>query len=208
MLAEKHRPKIFDDVIGQDRVIAGTRWMLDHSENAAGPSILYTGPSGSGKTTLAECAATYWGITELDRWRIESAECDVARLRELAADCQTYGSGPTSRKLYLVDEIHTLTQRAKDRLLSLLENLPAHVLFVGTTTEENWCEPTLFSRFSRFPLAKLSSATVVDRLLWVASHEGLPVPEGRHWAERLVKYEGLNLRDLLNNLPQRAFAAA
>lgn len=114
-----------------------------------------------------------------------------------------YGSGKSGRKLYIIDEIHTVTGRAADRLLSLLEALPAHVLLIGTTTESGWTDGILLSRWVRFDLAKVRSSDVAALLKRIAKAEGLPIPDDPQWAAKLVKYHGLNIRDQLNQLPQR-----
>lgn len=202
MLAEKYRPRTFDHVIGQDKVIAGMRWYLDQAAGS-GLALLLTGPSGSGKTTLGECAARYWGCTDFDIHRIESAQCDVTTLRELDSNMHVYGAGRDGRKMYLIDEVHTVTGRAADRMLSLLEGLPSHVLLVGTTTETNWTDGILLSRWVRFELAKVRSADVAAYLEQIAEREGLPIPADPKWADKLVKYHGLNIRDHLNQLPAR-----
>ncbi len=200
MLAERHRPQPFDDVVGQDKAIRLLKWHLDRTET--GLAILLTGPSGSGKTTLAECAGRYWGVADFDVHRIESAECDVATLRKLANDMSYFGSGKSGRKLYIIDEIHTVTGRAADRLLSLLESLPAHVLLVGTTTQADWTDGILLSRWVRFDLGKPRAADVAAHLERVAEIEGLPTPDNG-WALRYVKGNGINIRELLNQLPAR-----
>jgi len=202
MLAEKHRPKTFDDVIGQDQVVTAMRWYLDQPHES-GLAFLLTGPSGSGKTTLACCAARYWGCTDFDVHRIESAQADVAMLREVADNAYIYGAGRDGRKMYLIDEVHTITGRAADRMLSLLESLPAHVLVVGTTTESDWTDGTLLSRWIRFDLQKVSSRDVARHLERIARMEGLPIPEDPKYFDKLVKYHGLNIRDHLNQLPAR-----
>jgi len=202
MLAIKHRPKTFADVIGQDKVIAGLKWLLDRPSET-GHAVLLTGPSGNGKTTLAECAARHWGCTELDIIRIESAECDVNRVRDIADHMYTYGAGRDGHKAYIIDEVHTVNGRAADRLLSLLESVPRHVLIIGTTTETDWCSSMLFSRWFRLDLQKVSSAKVAEYLQGIAEAEGLPIPDDPKWAEKLVKYHGLNIRDQLNQLPAR-----
>jgi len=201
MLAEKYRPRTFEQVIGQDRTITGMRWYLDNA--TGGLALLLTGPSGSGKTTLAECAARYWGCTEFDIQRIESAQCDVTTLRDLDNSMHLYGAGRDGRKMYLIDEVHTITGRAADRMLSLLEGLPSHVLLVGTTTESNWTDGILLSRWIRFELAKVKSSDVAAYLEAIAQQERLPVPADPQWAAKLVKYHGLNIRDHLNQLPAR-----
>lgn len=205
MLAEKYRPRCFADVIGQERVIAVLRWHLDRALTT-GPAFLLTGGSGVGKNVLAECSAQHWGVSAWAIERVESAECDVARLRVLSDTIPFYGMGSRhGRRLVLIDEIHTVTGRAADRLLSILESLPAHVLVVATTTETDWCEPTLFSRWIRLDLQKPKSADVAVLLERVARAEGLPVPDDPGWAAKMIKYCGLNIRDLLNQLPKRLF---
>ena len=201
MLAEKYRPRAFEQIIGQDKVIAGMRWYMDNA--TGGLALLLTGPSGSGKTTLGECAARYWGCTDFDIHRIESAQCDVNALRELDSNMHVYGAGRDGSKMYLIDEVHTITGRAADRMLSLLESLPSHVLLVGTTTESNWTDGILLSRWIRFELAKVKSSDVAAYLEQIAAREGLPVPADPKWADKLVKYHGLNIRDHLYQLPAR-----
>lgn len=203
MLAEKWRPKTFEQVIGQARTVAKLRQKLDGA--TGGMAILLTGPSGSGKTTLAECAAEYWGIPEHGRIRIESATCTVDRLDELADSMRLYGPGRAGRKMYLIDEVHTITGRAADRLLSLLESIPSHVLIVGTTTEADWTGGILLSRWSRMQLDKPPSAEIAALLERVAQAEGFSMPPDPAWAAKLVKYNGCNLRDQLNQLSDRLF---
>ncbi|GMU21865.1 MAG: hypothetical protein AMXMBFR13_19530 [Phycisphaerae bacterium] len=208
MLAEKYRPQSFAEVIGQERVIAALRYYLDQQAGRSGLAFLLTGPSGSGKTTLAECAAEYWGIPPAGRHKIESATCDASTLNQLASDIYVYGPGRAGRKLYVIDEIHTVTGRAADRLLSLLESLPSHVLLIGTTTQADWTDGILLSRWVRFGLQKVSSGAVAAHLEHVAREEGLPIPEDPQWAAKLCKYSptGLNVRDLLNQLPAALLA--
>ena len=88
-------------------------------------------------------------------------------------------------------------------MLSLLESLPKHVLLVGTTTETDWTDGILLSRWTRFDLAKVRSADVAEHLERIARGEGLPIPDDPKWAEKLVRYHGLNIRDQLNQLPAR-----
>ena len=115
----------------------------------------------------------------------------------------TYGlNGP---KCYVIDEIHTVTGRAADRLLSLLEEIPKHVLICATTTVPDWTDGILMSRWTRFDLAKVRSSDVARLLERVATQEDLPIPADAKWADKLVKYHGLNIRDQLNQLPSRLF---
>ena len=130
----------------------------------------------------------------------------ISTSRLLAAgEVRYFGTGPGGRKLYVIDEIHTVTGRAADRLLSLLESLPAHVVLVGTTTETDWTDGILLSRWIRFDLGKPNSGEVAEHIRAVAEREGLPIPIDSKWAEKLIKYHGLNIRDQLNQLPARLF---
>ena len=67
-----------------------------------------------------------------DIHKVESAQADVNTLRQLADNAHIYGAGRDGRKMYVIDEIHTVTGRAADRMLSLLESLPSHVLIAFT----------------------------------------------------------------------------
>lgn len=96
-------------------------------------------------------------------------------------------------------------QRAADRLLSLLESIPSHVLIVGTTTETDWTGGILLSRWSRMQLDKPPSAEIAALLERVAQAEGFSMPPDPAWAAKLVKYNGCNLRDQLNQLSDRLF---
>ena len=183
------------------------RWYLDQPRGDSGLAFLLTGPSGTGKTTLGECAARYVGCTDFDIHKVESAECDVQTLRKVAGDMYTYGAGRNGRKMYIIDEVHTVTGRAADRMLSLLEELPAHVLVVGTTTETGWTDGILLSRWVRLDLQKVRAADVAAYLEHIARVERLPIPEDPKHFEKLVKYHGLNIRDHLNQLPARLLAS-
>ena len=92
--------------------------------------------------------------------------------------------------------------------MSLLESLPAHVVLVGTTTETAWTDGILLSRWIRFDLGKPNSAEVAEHIRTVAEREGLPIPTDPKWADKLIKYHGLNIRDQLNQLPARLFDSA
>ena len=144
--------------------------------------------------------------TEFDIHKVESAQADVNTLRQLADNAHIYGAGRDGRKMYVIDEINTVTGRAADRMLSLLESLPSHVLLVGTTTEADWTDGILLSRWVRFDLAKVRSTDIAAHLECVALAEGLPIPTDPTWTSKFVKYHGLNIRDQLNQLPARLLA--
>lgn len=206
MLSEKYRPATFDDIIGQHKTIDLLRWHLSQQSDS-GRALLLTGPSGCGKTSLALCAARFWGVADFDIHRVESATLDVAAVRRLAEDVAYFGCGTSGRKVYVIDEVHTVGARACDRLLSLLENLPQHVTIVATSTETNWSGETLLSRWLRFDITKPRCSDVAKHLEWIAAAENLPTNGDTAWATKYCKATGLNLRTLINQLPAHLLGA-
>jgi len=205
-LAEQYRPASFVDVVGQDKAVTLLKYYLGRGSGCA---LMLLGPSGSGKTTLAMCAAREWGCDDMSTTLVSSAESDVGSIRELAEHMSYRGWGESGRKCYIIDEIHTLSARAADRLLSVLESIPPHVLLIATTTESTWLEQreTLWSRWHRIGLAKPRSGDVAALLQKIADAEKLP-NDANGWADRYVKYNGLNLRNLINGLPEHLLQPA
>ena len=76
----------------------------------------------------------------------------------------------------------------------------------GTTTELDWSDGTMRSRFAKVYTSKIRAEDVARYLEKVAANERLPIPDDPKWAEKLVKYHGLNVRDHLNELPDRLLA--
>src|SRR5690606_20178383 len=81
-------------------------------------------------------------------------------------------------KVYIIDEVHMLTNEAFNALLKLLEEPPAHVIFIFATTEPHRLPATIISRCQRFDLHRLSDQDLAARLRQVAEAEGIPLEEG------------------------------
>src|SRR5690606_3947074 len=108
-------------------------------------------------------------------------------------------------KIYIIDEVHMLTNEAFNALLKVLEEPPAHVVFVFATTEPHKIPATVASRCQRFDFRRLSSADAIGRLKHVAAAEGIDVTDDA--LALIARYADGSLRDGLGILDQaRAYA--
>lgn len=134
-LYEKYRPTRLEDVVGQPKAVAVIRSAIEGGR-LGGSAWWITGPSGSGKTTLARIIAGTiaddWFTREYD----SGADLTVSELGELRHDLQLYAGGKGGRAV-IVNESHSLRADVLDRLKGILEPVPAHVVWVFTTTAED-----------------------------------------------------------------------
>ncbi len=143
MLSERYRPQKWADFVGQP-IIAEIEqactdpWLFD----GCGERWLFEsdGIAGCGKTSAAYVAARQLGCSDFAIERIDSRACTVQDFRELSTSMQFYGFGGNARKCYIIDEIQHLNRECLRMLLGLLENLPQHVIVIGTTTSINWAD--------------------------------------------------------------------
>lgn len=178
-LAERYRPQTWGDLVGQEKVVAKIGLLA--ARGLGGRAFWLSGQSGTGKTTigrlLAAEVADEFNIEELD-----ASDLTPAALRELERSMQTRGLGAKSGRAYIVNEAHGLRRDTIRQLLVVLERLPAHVLFVFTTTNDG--EASLFedyddahpllSRCVNLPLSRRDLASAfAARAREIATVEGL-----------------------------------
>lgn len=219
VLARKWRPREFGDVAGQDVVVRALSNAIER--NRVHHAYLFSGSRGTGKTTVARIlarslncekgpTATPCGECDpcreilsgnsLDVLEIDGASTrgidDVRRLREDVKLAPSRGK----KKVYIVDEVHMLTQQAFNALLKTLEEPPAHVVFVLATTDPQKLPETILSRCQRFTFTRIPVANAVERLREVVTGEGAEITEGALLV--LARRAGGALRDALGFLDQ------
>jgi len=189
-LARKYRPRRFDDVRGQDHVVRALKHALAHDR--LHPAILLTGTRGVGKTTLGRIIAKglncETGVTaqpcgqcgacrEVDEGRfIDLVEIDAASRTKVddtrqLLDNVAYAPVRGRYKVYLIDEVHMLSNASFNALLKTLEEPPPHIKFILATTDPQKLPVTVLSRCLQFNLKRLPVALIRDALVEVLTAE-------------------------------------
>jgi DNA polymerase-3 subunit gamma/tau len=192
VLARKYRSQSFDDIIGQDPVAKTLKNAI--KTHRVAHAYLFTGTRGVGKTTMARimakalnclsfdepvtepcckcesCIAVNLGedidVLEIDGASNNGVE-EVRKLRENAI----YRPARARFKIYIIDEVHMLSNSAFNALLKILEEPPSHVKFIFATTEPNKVIPTIQSRCQRFDFSNISPPVIAKQLQYVLEQE-------------------------------------
>jgi len=187
VLARKWRPQTFDSVVGQDAITRTLRNALASGRIAH--AYLFAGPRGIGKTTTArllarallctartgpepcgKCAVCVEGLagTLVDVIEIDGASNrGIEEIRTLRENVK-YTPARGKYKVYIIDEVHQLTEAAFNALLKTLEEPPPHIVFVLATTDPREIPPTVLSRVQRFdfrPIAPDALRTSLEHIL-------------------------------------------
>ena len=187
VLARRTRPQTFDEVVGQQHVTVTLRNAI--ASGRLPHALLLAGPRGIGKTTIARLVAKALncddGPTEkpcgrcgpcleissggsMDVQEIDAAShTGVDNVRDII-ETSRYAPTPGKHRIFIIDEIHMLSQPAFNALLKTLEEPPDRTLFVFATTDPQKIPATVLSRVQRFDLRRLGSAEMLERLreLW------------------------------------------
>jgi DNA polymerase-3 subunit gamma/tau len=219
VLARKWRPKVFDDVIGQEYIIQTLKNAISSGKTAH--AFIFSGPRGVGKTSTARIVAkainckdgpTHLPCSEctncqeisegnsLDVIEIDAAShTGVKDIREIIENVKYLpSSGKT--KIYIIDEAHMLSQSAFNALLKTLEEPPPHVLFILATTEVQKIPVTILSRCQRYDFKKVSTDKIKDRIMLVTSTENINITEETIYL--IAQESDGSLRDALSLLDQ------
>ena len=222
-LYRKWRPKTFSDVVGQEHITTTLRRQV--AEGRLSHAYLFTGTRGTGKTTCAKilakavncehpvngdpcnCCPACLGIdsgTLLDVVELDAASNNgVDNVRALR-DEAIYSPAQVKMRVYIIDEVHMLSTPAFNALLKILEEPPAHLMFILATTELHKVPATILSRCQRFSFRRILPRDIQSRLAYVAAQEKIDLkPDG---AELLARLSDGALRDALSLLDQCAAA--
>ena len=219
VLARKWRPANFTEVAGQGHVLKSLINALDNER--LHHAYLFTGTRGVGKTTLArilaKCLNCETGITskpcescaachEINEGRfIDLIEVDAASrtkvedTRELLENVQ-YSPSRGRFKVYLIDEVHMLSNHSFNALLKTLEEPPAHVKFLFATTDPQKLPVTILSRCLQFNLKNLSPQLIVEYLQKVLQEEDIAHEEDALW--QIASAAAGSMRDALTLVDQ------
>jgi DNA polymerase-3 subunit gamma/tau len=219
VIARKWRPQTFDDVVGQDHVVRTLKNAI--ARNRIAHAYLFVGPRGTGKTSTARIFAKALNCTggpkadfdvndpaciaiaegsHLDVIEIDGASNNgVEQVRDLR-DTVRYAPAQGKFKIYIIDEVHMLSNAAFNALLKTLEEPPAHVKFVFATTDVQKVLPTILSRCQRFDLKPIPEALIVGRLQQIAKAEKITVAPAA--LESIARLADGGMRDAQSILDQ------
>lgn len=175
-LAHRYRPKSFDEVVGNDKVVEQLKAILSREPKKRPHFFLFTGPFGCGKTTLARLIKDELNCSNIDFHEINASDkTGVDDVRKLISDSRA-GAIKGDIKIYLIDEVHKLSGAAQEAMLKPLEDFPSHVYFICGTTEPEKLKSTFKSRATHLALQPLAKPIMVKFLKGICEKEGVEFP--------------------------------
>ena len=216
-LYRKWRPRTFEDVVGQQGIVAALKNQI--ATGRVGHAYLFTGTRGTGKTTCAKIFAKAvncqdktspdpCGVCQIckgidDGSILDVVEIDAAsnngvdNIRDLR-DETAYTPSACAYKVYIIDEVHMLSIAAFNALLKIMEEPPSHVIFILATTEIHKVPATILSRCQRYDFGRIKPEDIAARVSYVAAQEQLELTEGA--AALIARLADGALRDALSIL--------
>ena len=196
VLARKYRPKIFDEIVGQDAIVQTLKNAVIHDRTAH--AYIFSGTRGVGKTSIARILAKSincingptvnpCGIcpacvqiqngSSVDVIEIDGASnTGVDAIRDLKENIIYLPQG-FKYKIYIIDEVHMLSNSAFNAILKTLEEPPAHAKFIFATTELHKVPETILSRCQRFNFKRIPTNIIYNKLKEISVAEGISVTD-------------------------------
>ena len=217
-LYRTYRPQSFNEVIGQKTIVQTLMNALN--ENKISHAYLFAGPRGTGKTTMARLLAKSLNCSEgfghqcnkcenclsiaqgnhPDVIEIDAASNrGIDDIRDLIENVK-YSPIMGRYKVYIIDEVHMLTNEAFNALLKTLEEPPSNVIFILATTEPHKLMPTIMSRLQRYDFEKVSDKEIISRVKEILKKENVTYEDQA--IEELVSLADGGVRDTLSMLDQ------
>lgn len=217
-LYRKYRPTQFEDVIGQETIVKS----LENSiiKNKISHAYLFTGPRGTGKTTMAKLMAKSINCT--DENKVICGQCESCKQADAGSHPDIVEIDAASNngveeirtliervkftpiigdyKVYIIDEVHMLSQGAFNALLKTLEEPPSHVVFILATTEIHKVLPTIISRCQRYDFSRIDSDSISKRLDQIVESENREIEKGA--SSVIASLSGGGMRNALTILEQ------
>jgi len=220
VFARKYRPQDFDSVVGQEHITQTLKNAIEQDRLAH--AYLFVGPRGVGKTSTARilakalncekgqsanpcgvcqmcrdiAAGTSLNVMEFDA----ASNTQVDKIREIIIENVKYAPTSGKYKLYIVDEVHMLSNSSFNALLKTLEEPPAHVKFIFATTDVQKVPTTILSRCQRFDLRRIPAKLISDHLQFIAKNEKISLDDAA--AHAIAKGAEGGLRDAESMLDQ------
>ena len=216
-LYRKYRPHKFADFIDQDNV---KKILVNSIENnKVSHAYLFSGPRGIGKTSMAKIFAKAINCTDFNKYNDVCDECDncreanensvdiieidaasnngVDQIRDLKNKIAIVPS-KLKYKVYIIDEVHMLTNSAFNALLKTLEEPPSHVVFILATTEFYEVPETIVSRCQCFSFSRISLGSLEERLKYIADKEKIAIEDDA--ITEIAHFSNGGLRDAIGML--------
>lgn len=217
-LYRKYRPTSLTDVVGQEQNLL----MLKNTvlNNKISHAYIFSGPRGTGKTTVAKIFAKMVNCENLNADGTPCEKCSfctgfnsnsdiieldaasnngVDEIREIRDKVKLVPNN-SKYKVYIIDEVHMMTNQAFNALLKTLEEPPKHIIFILATTEYHKIPLTITSRCQKFSFTKISVENIVKKLKYIVEKEKKTVDE--ELLKKIAVVSDGGLRDAINLLDQ------
>lgn len=217
VLYRKYRPQNFDEVVGQKYIVDNLKHSIKNNKQSH--AYLFTGPRGTGKTSIAKifakslncldskdgnpcekCSSCLEINNNSDILEMDAASNNgVDEIREIINNVRLAPSF-AKYKIYIIDEVHMLSNSAFNALLLTLEDPPSHIIFILATTEVQNVPLTILSRCQRYDFKKINQEAMIEKVKEIADKEKLKINDDA--ILELVELADGSLRDALSILDQ------